>query len=438
MTRNARGKRRAEFARAGCAALCLAATGAVNATDGYFSHGYGMRSKGMGGVGVALPFDAMAGANNPAGMAWVGNRMDVGIDWFQPRRSAMRSGAAPGLNGSARSDSNDFAVPEFGYNRMLRDDLSLGITVYGAGGMNTDYPGGQLNCGAGPNTANLLCGSGRLGVNLMQLTVAPTVAWKPAAEHSIGVSPLFTFQRFRLVGAQAFDNAPGFPPFTSSPGNVTNNGYDSSRGFGARVGYLGRFDRLAFGASYSSRIHMSEFSKYRGLFAGQGDFDIPARYAVGIAVEATPSVTLAADIERIRYSSIAAIGNSSASPAPLGAANGPGFGWKDVDAVHLGVQWQYSRAITLRAGYNHTSNPIVANEVTFNILAPAVVQDHVTLGMSYALSAETEITAAYMHAFGNSVSGPSLFNAVLGPGAGGTESISMHQNSLGIAISKRF
>ncbi len=438
MIKNAREERRAGVARAGIAALCLAAAGTADATDGYFSHGYGMRSKGMGGVGVALPLDAMAGANNPAGMAWIGNRVDVGIDWFQPRRNASRFGAAPGLNGSARSDSNDFAVPEVGYNRMLRDDLALGITAYGAGGMNTDYPGGQLNCGAGPNTANLMCGSGRLGVNLMQLTIAPTLAWKPAAEHSIGVSPLFAFQRLRLMGVQAFDNAPGFPPFTSSPGNVTNNGYDSSRGIGARVGYLGRFDRVSVGAVYSSRIHMSEFSKYRGLLAEQGDFDIPARYAIGVAFDATPSVTVAMDLERIHYQNIASVGNPSASPAPLGASNGPGFGWKDVDAVHLGAQWKYSRTLTLRAGYNHATNPVTANDVTFNILAPAVVQDHVTLGLSYALSDDTEITGAYMHAFGNTVSGPSLFNAILGPGAGGTESISMHQNSLGIAISKRF
>jgi hypothetical protein len=51
---------------------------------------------------------------------------------------------------------------------------------------------------------------------------------------------------------------------------------------------------------------------------------------------------------------------------------------------------------------------------------------------------KSSITVAYMHAFDNSVSGSSLFNSVLGPGAGGTETISMYQNSLGIAWSKQF
>jgi len=147
------------------AAICAAALLPLPsmATDGYFAHGYGMRAKGMGGASYGLAFDAFGGANNPASMVFVGTRVDVGVDWFSPQRSASRSGAAPGLNGSADSDSTNFFIPEFGYNYAYRPDLAFGVTVYGNGGMNTDYPGNQLNCGMGPNTANLLCGAGKLG-----------------------------------------------------------------------------------------------------------------------------------------------------------------------------------------------------------------------------------------------------------------------------------
>ena len=41
----------------------------AGATTGYFQHGYGIKSKGMGGVGIALPQDSLAAATNPAGMA---------------------------------------------------------------------------------------------------------------------------------------------------------------------------------------------------------------------------------------------------------------------------------------------------------------------------------------------------------------------------------
>jgi long-chain fatty acid transport protein len=40
----------------------------VNATNGYFAHGYGTRSKAMAGSGVAFSQDAVAGALNTTGL----------------------------------------------------------------------------------------------------------------------------------------------------------------------------------------------------------------------------------------------------------------------------------------------------------------------------------------------------------------------------------
>jgi long-chain fatty acid transport protein len=422
-------------------AAAVSAAGAlpahVGATDGYFPHGYGLKAKGMGGTAVALAQDAFGGANNPAAMAFAGDRFDLGVDWFSPRRSAERTGAGfPTLNGRVDSDSTNFFVPEIGFNRMLNPDLALGITVYGNGGMNTDYPQGNFNCGAG--AANMLCGSGRLGVDLMQLIVAPTVAYKVAPNHAIGVAPLFGYQRFKAEGLQAFDNAPGFPPFTSSPGNVTNRGYDSSTGYGARFGYQGRAGSVSFGAAYATRMRMSEFKKYQGLFAEKGDFDIPSHYAAGVAVDATPAITLAFDYQRINYSEVASVGNPSTNQAPLGASNGPGFGWQDINVYKLGVNWRATPGLILRAGYNHGDNPIQSRDVTFNILAPGVIQDHYTLGLTYGVATNSELTVAFMYAPKQSVTGSSLFNGVLGAGAAGTEKIEMHEYSLGIAYGMRF
>lgn len=91
------------------------------ATNGYFADGYGMKSIGMGGVGIALPQDSLAAATNPAGMVMVGDRMDIGASWFRPVRGADISGSpVPGFNGSYDgSDKKDFIIPEFGYNKML-------------------------------------------------------------------------------------------------------------------------------------------------------------------------------------------------------------------------------------------------------------------------------------------------------------------------------
>jgi len=418
------------------AAACSA--GPALATNGYFPHGYGMKAKGMGGVSTALAQDSLGGATNPASMVWAGSRVDVGLDLFMPKRDAERSGAGfPTLNGKVDSDKTNFFIPEFGYNQMIRSDLSLGVTVYGNGGMNTSYPQGNFNCGAG--AANMLCGSGTLGVDLSQLIVAPTVAYKINEQHAVGLALLLGYQQFKAYGVQAFDNAPGFPPFTSAPGSVTNNGYDSSTGVGLRLGYQGHLnDMWSVGAAYAPKMNMGKFDKYKGLFANGGDFDIPEHYSIGVAFMPNPAWTIAVDYGRINYSGVPSVGSPSSNQAPLGASNGPGFGWKDIDIVKIGVAWKMSDAWTLRAGYNHGDNPITPADVTFNILAPGVIKDHFTAGFTYALDKDSELTGALMVARRQTVTGSSLFNNVLGAGTGGNETIGMSQSSIGLAWGRKF
>jgi long-chain fatty acid transport protein len=417
------------------AAACIA-TPAL-ATNGYFAHGYGLKAKGMGGASTAMAEDSLGGATNPASMVWTGNRIDFGVDVFMPKRDSERSGALPPgstLNGFVDSDKTSFLVPEFGYNRMISSDMSLGVSVYGNGGLNTTYPQGNFNCGQGP--ANILCGSGELGVDLMQLIVAPTLAYKLNAQHAVGVSLLLGYQRFKASGLQAFAGTPGF---SSDPASVTNNGYSSSTGVGLRLGYQGRLsDQLTLGASYAPKMKMGTFDKYRGLFAEGGGFDIPSHYNIGVAFMATPAVTVALDFGRINYSDSKSVSNPSLPQAQLGAANGPGFGWQDIDVFKLGVAWRMSDTLTLRAGYNKGDNPITPADVTFNILAPGVMKDHYTAGFTYALDKDSEITGALMIAPRQDVTGSSLFNGLFGPGAGGNEKIGMKQTSFGLAWGRKF
>lgn len=404
----------------------------VLATDGYFSHGYGMKAKGMAGVSTARTDDAFGGANNPAQGVFVGDRLDVGVDWFSPVRSVERSDASiPPLNGKVESGRENFLIPEFGYNKMLSSNMSLGISVYGNGGMNTAYPQGSFQCPTptGFVAGNALCGEGKLGVDLTQLIVAPTLAYKFAPNHAIGIAPLFGYQRFKIEGVQLFTQ------FSGSPSNVSNNDYDSSTGYGVRLGYLGRLsDSISIGAAYATKMKMGKFDKYKGLFAEDGGFDMPENYNIGMMIRATPALSFGLDYKRINYNDVNSVGNPSTNQAPLGASNGPGFGWQNVNVWKFGVEYAVNSALTVRAGYGKSDNPIMARDVTFNILAPGVVQDHYTLGLTYALAKNSEITMAYMHAAKQSVTGSSLFNALIPvPNAGGTETIQMYENSFGIA-----
>ena len=61
------------------------------ATNGYFTHGYGMTHKGMAGAGVALSEELMSGANNPATFLANGTQLSVGLELFSPVRKYSAS-----------------------------------------------------------------------------------------------------------------------------------------------------------------------------------------------------------------------------------------------------------------------------------------------------------------------------------------------------------
>ncbi|MEQ1638717.1 MAG: hypothetical protein ABL903_18820 [Methylococcales bacterium] len=184
--------------------------GISEATNGYFAHGYGIRSRAMAGVGAALPQDAVAAAINPVGMAYVGDRLDLELELFNPHRKytvegppTMAAGAFPLKPGVVESDSEYFPVPTLGWSHRLDNEQTIGLALYGNGGMNTDYPGfDSQTCPTGGQ--GTFCG-GRTGVDLMQLFISPSYARSFANRRfSVGIAPIFAVQSFKARGFGAF------------------------------------------------------------------------------------------------------------------------------------------------------------------------------------------------------------------------------------------
>lgn len=391
-------------------AIVLAPSAAF-ATNGYFAHGYSTKSNGLAGAGVALPQDAMAAATNPAGMVQVGTRIDLGAALFSPRREYTVEGAPSGLPGTVglfpgteESSSDYFLMPHFGWNKMLDDRSAIGISIYGNGGMNTNYSS-SANGGLGTFFGGMVPGAeAGAGVDLMQLFIAPTYSRKFGENASWGISPILAIQRFEATGLAAF------APFSSAPDKLTDNGHENSYGGGIKLGVQGEVTPgLTLGASYQSRIYMTEFDDYKGLFAEDGDFDIPATATVGLAWNITPNSTLVFDVQHIWYSDIDSIANSllpNLQTAQLGDDNGAGFGWDDMTIYKIGYQWQTSGGWTWRVGFSYGEQPIPESQVLFNILAPGVMEKHFTFGFTKEMGKDNELSFAAMYAPKESVKGP--------------------------------
>ena len=384
------------------------------ATNGYFGHGYSTAEKGLAGAGVAYSHDALASATNPAGLVKVGARLDVGAALFNPNRQYSVEGPPSGTLGSFplgegtfESDHTLFLIPHIAYNMMLDDTSAFGIAAYGNGGMNADYsnvpspipgPGGTF-------------GGGNAGQNLAQLFINASYAKQINSNNSVGASLIFAYQMFKADGLR------NLGPFSVDDTKLTDNSDDTSMGFGVKLGWQGDVTSdLTLGASYQSEIAMSEFDDYAGLYAEQGDFDIPATASLGLAWKTSKSSTLVFDIQQIFYSDVPAVGNSisnlltgcppnSGAANCLGGSNGAGFGWDDMTIVKIGYEWNMND-ITWRAGISNGDQPIPESEVLFNILAPAVIETHLTFGFTMPIDSESEFTFAGMYALNNDISGP--------------------------------
>lgn len=437
--------------------------GVAMATNGYFWHGNGTKSEGMAGVGIALPQDALAGATNPAGMGFIGNRVDFGIEVFLPKRKAKISGnditgfptGSPppfdrvpaqfgGMNnGSFDGDhDNPFWIPNFGVNYWLNDSMALGFSVVGNGGMNTNYRGMTLMNGNPADPTE------ETGINLEQVKMLPNLAYKINENHSVGVTLQIVYQQFKAYGLGAFtrEGGPMAGQVSAYPDKLSNKGRDDSWGVGVSVGWTGKItDTITLGAVYNSKVNMGEFDDYKGLFAEKGDFDMPENYGLGIAWQATPRMQLGFDVQQINYSDIKSINNPIQSGNGgmdmfnpnnyLGTKNGSGFGWDDMTVYKLGADYDVSDEWTVRAGWSHADAPMDKDQTLFNVLAPATVEDTLTLGATYTLPQGSELSFYYMHAFENKINGKNSIPATFG---GGEADIKMSQDAVGISYGFNF
>jgi long-chain fatty acid transport protein len=370
-------------------AAFLAAALPAHATNGTMPHGYGIKAQGMGGASIALPQDALAAANNPAGMAFVGNRLDLGLAVVMPKPASTF--------GNTDFDGDGvkaIPIPEFGYNRVLDERQSAGVSVYG-NGVTTKY---DTSIVGGP-------GSGNDAAKLMQVIVAPTYALRLGPGQAVGVSLDLAYQRFRVDGV---------PDGLGQEGQGT----ETSMGAGFKLGWTGQVsEQLTLGAMYAARMRMGKLKAYRNLLAHSGEFDVPERYGVGVAWRPRDGIVIAADLMRVNWGDIDSLANALTAPQP-------GFGWRSQTISRIGASWQATPALTLRTGYSHGTQIVSKENTTLDYLAPVTPQDHATLGATWAMDASHELSLVYTRVFGEEVRGT-------GPSAG--VNVRMSQQWLGAA-----
>jgi len=379
----------------------VAVAGSALATEGTFPHGYGVKAEGMGGASIALAQDGLAGANNPAGMVLVGSRADIGGAFLDVDNGAKFAGT----NHDGSSEKSLYIIPQLGFNRMFGADSSIGLSVVG-NGVGTAY--GDQNVGGMQSPKS----------ELKQMVGTLSFAHRIAPGHSLGLGLVLASQRLSIHGTGSL----GLP-----------DGHDTSYGAGLSLGWLGEVaPGLALGVTYASKVRMGKLDEFKNLLADGGRLDVPENYGAGIAFR-FGATTIAGDVKRINWNDVSSLGNAgvgSATGAP-GTANGPGFGWRNQTIWRIGVSHQLNEQWTLRAGYADGTQILNSRDTYLGILAPSANHAHATLGATWALAKDSELSLAYARSFKDEVQGN-------GPGPDGVTSLYMGQNWLSVSYGMRF
>ena len=408
------------------------------ATNGLFMIGYGTKSRGMGGVAIAMPVDSISGSANPANLSQVGGQFDIGIDLFTADVTGQLGSESSQSNVDLFKVNNLFPMPAIGFSDRLNEKFTYGVSMIPAGGGATNYDTNFYQAAAGGDTSE------KLKITLITMQTHFSLAYELNKQHSFGASFIFGIQVFEAKGIQLFD------PFTQTPGTdqgFSNQGYDWSVGGGLKFGWLGTFDDWQLGVSYQSRIYFENFEKYTELFADNGRFDTPPIFGVGISYKIEPTWTVALDITHTFYEDVKAISNPGPNLAgdpngvmdpntqSLGLPGGLGFGWENQTVFKIGTEYVFNDKWIGRAGWNYGKSPIDEDtQIIFNLIAPAISQNHLTLGGTYVLSPTMEINGSFVHAFEFEQSGPTYVS----DDGSNVGSLKMSQTSIGASFSMKF
>ena len=164
--------------------------------------------------------------------------------------------------------------------------------------------------------------------------------------------------------------------------------------------------RIAFGAVYQTKTHSKfdngdmtvnftdhPFLKQKVRYTAEVDgFTFASQAGVGLAWRPASPWVVALDVKRYFWDdAIDTITVKGRDPNVQGAPSTIElpfvFNWKDQWVYALGADYRATDRLTLRAGYNHGSNPVPSGTLT--PLFPATVERHASLGFGWLFGNRT-------------------------------------------------
>jgi long-chain fatty acid transport protein len=447
------------------------ATSPAGAGNGHLLHGVGAVNSSLGGVACALPVEVIGTLHvNPAVLTQLpGYEVGFSAEAFsdQPKATATFRGSPGRPDGSftTEGDTELGVIPAIAVSyRPEGRPWAVGFGLLGVAGFRTDWPQDPNN----PIFAPQPDGFGAVKTNLAITKIPFALAWEVSPRLSVG-GALVVYQ-----GGLAISPLPPAPPDCTNPTPGSGRTRDCfyadadnvvhSYALAAQLGLYYQLDEAwSLGLSYTSP---QDFDDYEWnsqvalpyLIDAQGNqtfnpafgrarkvryaLDGPQLVSIGVGWRPRPGLKVGFDGRWVDYSSVDGAGGTGGFK-PDASLNE--IGWDDILVGAIGVEWQRSERLALRAGFNYSQTPIREEVVFTSLGTPPTFKDHYTVGLGFRATDKLELNVGAYWAPEHEVSGP-LLSPFL-PGAesldgqrvpGGTFTISERIVSGLAALSYRF
>lgn len=404
------------FARRSAAAVVAAMLGMGGDAA---ASGYAVREQSAVGQGSSFA-GATARADdpsfmffNPASLGWLSGIQAATVGSYIRPESEVESGTATraailggsritgGLSGDA--GLNAF-VPAVYTSARLSPEWAIGLSVTSPFGLVTKYDNDFI---------------GRyhaLTSTLRTINVAPTVAYKPVPWLSIGASLQIQHAYARISNAVDFGSAgalAGLGPFGILPG--TRDGRATVRGDDIAVGWtLGAVWEPADGTRVGLSFRSALFHTLDGDASFQGapaplannvnfrntnakaKLTTPESLSFGVAQRVGERWTLLGDLSWTNWSRFRELRvDFESGRAPSVSEQN----WRDTWSLALGAEYLVADGLRVRAGAAYDQSPARDRYRTPRI--PDSDRYWLSVGASYQVMRNVELTAAYTHIFAN-------------------------------------
>ena len=343
----------------------------VFGTEGSLMSGVGPLQRSRSGAGVASPRDASWMTLNPASIVELDRRFDIDLSVFLSDCTSEGGGLLGNHFAGKMTYSQSFLIPSGGLILPGSGDGTFGVGVYVPSGLCVNYPVSR------DILSRLLYHNTDRRLQLQHIQAVCAYGRRFGQGWALGIALKGSWTRFRTDSLTL--------NFTNTE---AENDWDDAFGLGFALGVYRKWEKLAFGASYSSPQWSQKHHDYDDLI--RYSIDMPQILQIGIAYDLTPEVELVADYKYIDWQGLHLPGDE---------AFAGGLGWESQHIVKIGVEWRVNEKWALRGGLSHGNRTINEEHVFLNgLTAAGIIKDHISCGLSYYINDRSEFHLSYTHA----------------------------------------